>query len=241
MKEILPGWRRTPALTVPAVQHGMTYAFEVQKEHLQEAGATVGATVPTPISSGDRQWVSDKLGSPTKLRTGLDKADIEALFETSKAMPENGLQPVPPPPTGIAISATAFDRGVLVTKAAAEKHQEALLMEQTTKNLLDDNGFSQFQTQLRNARASLLPAAAPLSSVLSASPATDPHLLLPGPQRGMSATVRQPAVRDYSLLTEPAPADTAGGVDEAPVPPVVLDESTAKKQKQVEQRNAWMS
>ena len=221
VKKMLDGWRRTPSLTVPAVQHGVAYALQIRKKQLLESGAKITLTpsLNSKNSPGELQWVSNQLGSPVKLRRNLTREDIAAVL------------PLPPGPltadhlvrTPAQISTDAFNRGLLITQSDAEKLQDKVLMDQTAKNMLDANGYVNLQTTIRASRATQQQPAPQLST--SILPTVDPLLSLPGPQPGMPQAPRLPAIYIKPVDEE---AGSDGGRNEGPKQPTIA----TKKQRQ---------
>ena len=236
VKQMLSGWRRTPKLNGPVVQHGFFYSLEVEKELLQESATTLPDPIPlvqTQLPSkkhpNKAEWLQSKLDSPVKLHLKMTDEDVSSILSLAVVDPADqaaghstsSASAAPRRLTIKEISTAAFQNGLLMTNKEAEKFEDKVTLQQKALDLLSANGYSNLQSSLRTT----LPAQAPAvraSAVQLGNPATAPGLeerllLLPGPLSSMASSVRQPAVRKRLQLQAPVEEVEGNDADEEQV------------------------
>lgn len=167
-KSIMPGWRRTKFMRAPLVRSGVHYGLEAKKVAGASSSSAQGAE-PLP-SMSDARWVSNKLGSPTKLRTTMTATDADLLLSAG-----HDLSNAP------ALVATARANGLLLSAKAASSFGEKALADQAALLQLNDAGFKSLQQRLRVRVPAQPHACMPFTGLAG----TDGTTELPGPQPGM--------------------------------------------------------
>jgi hypothetical protein len=193
-KTILKGWRRTRLMEQPLLKQGAHYGLEAQKR-TAAAGGSDGSAGNGSVATGhvsEGRWLSERLGSPTALRTHRTAEDVDALLADSADLqnPE-------------ALSTIAFERGLHLPRAEARSFGEELLKDEAARKRLEEAGYKELQQQLR-VRAPARPAA-----VLPERGETLGTMALPGPQPAMREMEVEPAVLPAPPAPAPAPAPAA--------------------------------
>ena len=182
--QVVPGWRRTKLMAAPLVKHGMHYGLEAQKRQ--------GQGQPTEPLRGEAGWVAERMGEPRPLRHRKTAADVDALLCASADA------------TPVQLSDMAFQRGLHLAPAAAERFREEADSDERARLALTEAGYRELQQTLRTRvqPPQVTEAVAPQLAQTIGGDA------LPGPHPGMDAQVMQPA--ELEPMEEPMEEEADG-------------------------------
>ena len=198
-RRVVPGWRRSKLMappTYPLVRQGIYYGMQCQKR--DGAAGEAAATSSAAARQTEAVWLGEQLGAASPLRVRRTAEDIDVLMDGAVDLTD-----------AQGLSDRAFDHGLHLPSARAEKLGEEVLADERARSLLEDSGYAELQQKIRTRAPPRPPAALPSRGAIMGT------LPLPGPQPAMMVAARpRPAVLVHQDQPEEGMEEEEGGGEE---------------------------